>query len=131
MPNLPTHNRPKFLREKKREPTSNQAFLNSPAWRKARKARITEYPLCEVHLSKDQYIDCTFGGHTDHIVPTEQGGHLFAHENLMTLCASCHNRKSGLEMHEKCLVEKLEFDGYFVTSDESKQLLINRLAAYL
>ena len=84
-----------------------------------------------MHLSLDQYVDCTFGGHVDHITPTEQGGALLDPENLMVLCPSCHNRKSGIETHEKCLVKVTETSEGLIPAQGEKERLIERLAKYL
>lgn len=84
-----------------------------------------------MHLSLDQYVDCTFGGHVDHITPTEQGGALLDDRNLMTLCPSCHNRKSGIEMHEKCLVQTTETAEGLIPAQGEKEKVIERLAKYL
>jgi 5-methylcytosine-specific restriction endonuclease McrA len=37
----------------------------------------------------------------DHITPLADGGAPFDHENLQPLCASCHNRKSAMELAQK------------------------------
>jgi len=132
MPTSPPNKRPAYLQKKPdRRPTSDQGFYNSPLWRKSRKQHIYSNPLCEVHLSLDQYIDCTFGGHVDHITPTEQGGALLDPENLMILCPSCHNRKSGIETHEKCLVKVTETSEGLIPAQGEKERLIERLAKYL
>ena len=34
---------------------------------------------------------------TDHIVPINQGGQVYALDNLQSLCHPCHNSKSGKE----------------------------------
>lgn len=93
---------------------------------------LHEKPLCEVHLSIDQYIDCTFDNPIDHVVPRgEQGGSLLDERNLMTLCTSCHNRKSGIEMHEKCLVQTTETAEGLIPAAGEKEKVIERLAKYL
>lgn len=131
MPTSPPNKRPAYLQKKTRQPTSDQSFYGSKLWRKTRKQHIYQNPLCEVHLSLNQYVDCTFGGHVDHITPTEQGGALLDERNLMTLCPSCHNRKSGIEMHEKCLVQTTETAEGLIPAHGEKEKVIERLANYL
>lgn len=131
MPTSPPNKRPAYLQKKTRQPTSDQSFYGSKLWRKTRKQHIYQNPLCEVHLSLDKYVDCTFGGHVDHITPTEQGGALLDDRNLMTLCPSCHNRKSGIEMHEKCLVQTTETVEGLIPAAGEKEKVIERLAKYL
>jgi 5-methylcytosine-specific restriction endonuclease McrA len=132
MPNLPKYTRPKQARPKQgRYPTSDQIFYNSQQWRKTRAYRMQENPLCEVHLKKDIYIDCTYGGVTDHIVPISSNGAKLNPENLMTLCPQCHNRKSGLEQKERCLVQYIESEGENIPDLGEKNRLIKRLAEYL
>ena len=132
MPNLPKYTRPAQARPKApRRPTSDQKFYNSTGHLINRKQYIQENPLCEVHLSIDRYVDCTFGGVLDHIVGLPSNGAKFNPENLMTLCPECHNRKSGLEQHESCLVQYREVEGENVPCEGEKQRIIERLAKYL
>ena len=132
MPTSPPNKRIAYLQKKVRTPTGDNKFLKSNSWLTKRVQYLHENPLCEVHLSIDQYIDCTFGEPIDHVVPRgNQGGALLDERNLMTLCASCHNRKSGLEMHEKCLVQTTETAEGLIPAAGEKEKVIERLAKYL
>ena len=59
---------------------------------KARRAYLAEHPLCEdtfgVHGNR-----VVAGTHVAHILPLARGG-TDDEENLQTLCASCHSRKT-------------------------------------
>lgn len=75
----------------------NQKFYASTRWRKIRKIKINNNPLCEIC---EQFGRITPGDVVDHIQPINQGGSQFDLRNLQTLCHSCHNRKSGRESHK-------------------------------
>lgn len=85
-----------------RKPTSDQGFYNSTQWRNTRRIHITKNPVCEVCEQP--------GNPVDHIVPVDQGGERLRNENLMTLCDSCHNRKSGMEGHKGVLIATMKND---------------------
>lgn len=131
MANLPKYTRPRRLPEKKRVPTSDQSFYNSTAWRTLRVVHLHDNPLCEVCLASNKLVDCTFGGHIDHIAPISDGGAKLRTENLMTLCPTCHHRKSGIEQHEQCLVKTRDVEGELIPGDGEKERLIQRLSKYL
>lgn len=92
---------------------------------------LYDNPLCVVCLEAEKLVDCTFGGHVDHVVPIEQSGAKLNTENLLTLCQTCHHRKSGIEQHEQCLVKKQGEEGEYVPGDEEVEKLIQRLSKYL
>lgn len=79
-----------------RNPTGDQAFYQSPAWRTARKWHLKAHPLCSVCGS-----DCTGprAGAIDHIVAINAGGSRLHEYNLWTLCKTCHDTKSRMEQH--------------------------------
>ena len=132
MPTSPPNKRPAYLQKKIRKPTGDQKFLKSNPWLKKRLHYLHDNPLCEVHLTVNQYVDCTFDNPVDHVVPRgKQGGALLDERNLMTLCESCHNRKSGIETHEKCLVKVTETSEGLIPAQGEKERLIERLAKYL
>ncbi len=62
--------------------------------------QLNAEPLCE---------ECRRGGVVtpatvvDHIVPINEGGAPMDMDNLQSLCAKCHNRKSGAEAHKSKL----------------------------
>ncbi|WP_458451680.1 HNH endonuclease signature motif containing protein [Alistipes finegoldii] len=78
----------------------NGDFYRSSRWRRLRLQKLNAEPLCE---------ECRRGGVVtpatvvDHIVPINEGGAPMDMENLQSLCAKCHNRKSGAEAHKSKL----------------------------
>ena len=88
----------------KPQPLSHQghepnAFYQSPAWRKLRLIHLKRNPICAACEARGILTDCTKyrKGAIDHIIGIRLGGALLHPLNLMTLCASCHARKSKLE----------------------------------
>lgn len=71
-------------------------FYTSRLWRRTRSYHIQREPLCRE--CKNQGIN-TPGEHVDHIKPIKQGGHATDSDNLQTLCASCHSKKTRTEQH--------------------------------
>jgi 5-methylcytosine-specific restriction endonuclease McrA len=96
MPTIPKH-RPAYLPDiaNIRNPSGDQAFYQSAAWRAARKWHLRAHPICSVCG-----IDCTKAraGAIDHIVALPIGAKLHEY-NLWTLCKVCHDTKSRLEQH--------------------------------
>lgn len=102
MPTLPKKQpRRAYIPKQKRKPSSNQAFYNSTRWRKVRAIyRKSVNYLCEAN----KYIGIDFTEPrmpVDHIIPIEHGGDPFDFRNLNLLSISYHERKSGMEGHEK------------------------------
>jgi len=97
MPHLP-RNKPRS-QSGDRTPTGDKKFYNSLLWRKIRFGYIIENPVCEVHLTAGYLVDCTSGGVVDHLVSITNGGAKYDPQNMATMCATCHNRKSALEGH--------------------------------
>lgn len=62
----------------------------TPAWRKLRRAKLMESPLCEAcRLAPSTQVD--------HILPHRGDQELFLDpDNLMAMCHSCHARKTLL-----------------------------------
>ena len=63
-------------------------------WRRLRKARLIEHPLCERCLEKDIITPAT---EVHHVIPISQAGSkleamdiAFDSNNLMSLCRKCH-----------------------------------------
>ncbi len=95
MPHLPK-NRPR-QQHGARNPTGDRKFYNSLIWRRTRMAYLIQNPVCEVHLTAGRLVDCTIGGVVDHLVSISQGGAKYDPQNMATMCATCHNRKSAME----------------------------------
>ena len=77
---------------------ANTEFYRSTAWRKLRAEQLRRQPLCERCLAQGRHIPARV---VDHIRPVNQGGAQLDLENLQSLCAACHNRKSGAERHQR------------------------------
>jgi 5-methylcytosine-specific restriction protein A len=79
-----------------RRAVDNSKFYNSRTWRKFRKQRLIEEPLCvhcdEKGITKEATV-------LDHIIRIAIGGDKLTKENTQPLCRSCHNSKSGKESH--------------------------------
>lgn len=77
---------------------ANTEFYRSTAWRKLRAEQLRRQPLCECCLAQGRHTPAHV---VDHIRPVNQGGAPLDLENLQSLCAACHNRKSGAERHQR------------------------------
>lgn len=77
---------------------ANTEFYRSTAWRKLRVEQLRRQPLCERCLAQGRHTPAYV---VDHIRPVNQGGAPLDLENLQSLCAACHNRKSGAERHQR------------------------------
>ncbi|MEN7549303.1 HNH endonuclease [Rapidithrix thailandica] len=79
-------------------------FYHTSRWRKlARQILIRDNYLCQA--CKRKGVLTAVGekprDHAiDHIQAVRQGGDFWDPHNLETLCAGCHNRKSGKERHQ-------------------------------
>lgn len=63
----------------------------SARWKRLRRRQLAANPLCEICLEKGRV---TSASHVDHI-----NGDAFnnSHDNLQSLCPSCHSRKTAAE----------------------------------
>lgn len=90
----------------------DQAFYNTADWRKLA-ATYRDEP-CEI---------CKAAGRLrmmyvlDHIIRWQAGGSRLDRRNLMPVCKSCHNRKSGMEKHREILIETVMVDGELLPKD--------------
>lgn len=92
--NRTTTTRP-WMSERKahgRRQKPNQALYNSTRWRTLARQHKAANPFCVV-------CDVAPVEVTDHIVPVNQCGGMWAWDNLQSLCHKCHNKKSGREAH--------------------------------
>lgn len=108
---------------KQRQPTSDQATYRSTSWRKVRRMQIATFPYCQAHWQKGELIDCTFDSPVDHVIPIDHGGAKYDERNLLTLCPSCHNRKSALEKHYGVLVASQESESGLIPAEDLAGLL--------
>ena len=112
----------KYLPKKTvRQPSGDQSFLHSPAWRKVRQIKLRLNPVCEVCG-----IDCTTKNPIDHVISRANGGALLDLSNLMTLCETHHNKKSAME--QKGLhIESVLFEGELVPAIGERERVKNLL----
>lgn len=64
-------------------------YYSRASWRKTRAKQLADHPMCE-HCGR--HVGTR--GHVDHILARRQGGSDDAW-NLMTLCHSCHSKKTN------------------------------------
>lgn len=68
---------------------------NTAAWRDLRQAKLSDQPLCEVCLRRDEVEPAAA---VDHIVAINAGGEPFPPlSGLMSLCLPCHSWKTNHE----------------------------------
>ena len=122
MPFLP---KKKTAKKKRRFlPTSN--FLDTGRWAHARRNQLNKNPICEVHAQVGFFIDCTSGGHIDHIIRRSAGGSELNPKNLLTLCFDCHTLKTTLESQKQIVkpAEKSSRGEYYPAPTAKKELII-------
>ncbi|NPV52640.1 MAG: HNH endonuclease [Firmicutes bacterium] len=71
--------------KRRRADKEEQAFYTSERWRRLRKWKLMQNPLCEECGALAQIVD--------HIKPIKEGGDPMLIDNLQSLCIACHNRK--------------------------------------
>ena len=74
----------------------NQFYRNAP-WRHLRKSWLEDNPLCKDCRDNKRLTPATV---VDHVKPIRLGGAPLDRNNLMSLCKSCHARKSAKERHQ-------------------------------
>jgi 5-methylcytosine-specific restriction protein A len=60
-------------------------FYKTTAWKKLRKMKLAEEPLCRICGAAGRVVD--------HIQQISRGGLRYDMDNLQTLCSPCHDRK--------------------------------------
>ncbi|MCB2190420.1 MAG: HNH endonuclease [Deltaproteobacteria bacterium] len=70
---------------------SSRFSYSRASWKRLRAAKLRANPLCE-HCIKP-----TVATQVDHIVAIAKGGDPYDWDNLQSLCASCHSRKTNRE----------------------------------
>jgi len=97
MPNLPPVHNPRKTKKQTqvRQARERQAkrlyATNHPVWRRIRADQLRHEPLCRICASKGLIVSANVVDHID------QDTHNNTAENLQSLCAMCHDRKTGLE----------------------------------
>lgn len=89
----------------------SQFPYNTTTWARLRRLKLATHPLCEMCLSRAKIEPAVA---VDHIVAISAGGDPFPGlDALMSLCTSCHNRKTNVvEQQGKTLFEKgCDIDG--------------------
>lgn len=67
----------------------------SRRWReRVRPAKLARDPLCQACKHQGLVVEAA---HVDHRMPIAQGGDKWSEDNLVSLCASCHSRKTMCE----------------------------------
>jgi len=82
-------------------------FYDSQRWKNLRAYQLNKRPLCESCDKKHLTTEAT---QVDHITPIVDGGSLTSLDNLQSLCAKCHSRKTREENQPgKAIVETKGF----------------------
>jgi 5-methylcytosine-specific restriction protein A len=128
---MPTidHKRPKYLPPPAtHERYTPEAFYHTPAWKKLRMMHLRDSPLCVACQTIGLLTDCTKrrAGAIDHVIPIRLGGAPLTPFNLMTLCASCHARKSRMESRGLVL-PSVGDDGERLPTADAKQIILNAI----
>jgi len=88
------HKRHGKSRELLQKEKSTVSFYNSAKWRLFAKNYKQLNPLCEkcLQIGKTTTTYCV-----DHIIEIKDGGDLTTDDNAMSLCRSCHSKKTAKE----------------------------------
>ena len=70
----------------------NTQFYQSSPWRKLRKMKLDQDPMCEICQQQGKLTPAQM---VDHIVPINKGGAPLDLDNLQSLCNACHAIKSA------------------------------------
>lgn len=81
-------------------------------WRKLRESHLRREPCCVMCAQYDIVTPATV---VDHIVEIKDQGDPFDPNNLQSLCAACHNKKTGKEARKRR--EKKQNGGFRSLSD--------------
>ncbi len=77
---------------------SDRQFYSTPTWRRFRKARLLESPLC--HDCEEQRAELVQAEEIHHIIARHARPDLaYEPTNMMSLCKSCHSRRTRQESH--------------------------------
>lgn len=70
---------------------ARNSFYDSRAWRDLRAGQLAEFPLCKHCEAAGLLVSATVA---DHIIERKNGGAELDSDNLQSLCASCHAKKT-------------------------------------
>lgn len=101
-------------------------FYSTGEWVAVRAMQIATQPYCAACMTRGVLVDCTVGGHVDHVISMDNGGAPLDLRNLQTLCQPCHAKKSALERHGLELDAYGEFGAKYPT-ERAKQEILSRL----
>ena len=68
-------------------------FYHSSQWRKTRKAKLMEQPLCEVCLAQGKYTNADLVHHIIELRSPNGWQHRLDLNNLESICYECHNKE--------------------------------------
>ena len=82
--------------QRRRDPAyqERRRVYNSAAWKNARRFQLERSPICERCSDDGMTVPAV---HVDHVVALAAGGDPFDANNLASLCAACHSRKTAAE----------------------------------
>lgn len=75
---------------------ARKRIYNSARWKHARAAKLRADPLCQACAAEGLTVQAA---HVDHWTPLAKGGDAYSHGNLVSLCVSCHSRKTASEQN--------------------------------
>ena len=88
------HKQPISQQEIDRHNKDNKVYGNT-AWRRLRRIKLNNNPLCEICLAKGIIAQAE---QVDHIIPVSLRPDLFlVYDNLQSLCEICHSKKTREE----------------------------------
>ena len=73
---------------------TTKSIYHSKEWTAVRNAYISQHPICEDCLTRDQYTTAT---EVHHIKPLSDGGDPYDTHNLRSLCHACHMQVHGFK----------------------------------
>lgn len=76
----------------------SQSFYESPAWRKLRRLKLGQMPICEICYAEGRMKKATI---VDHIIEIKDGGAALDFANLQSICHACHNKKTAQERSKR------------------------------
>ena len=89
----PRHKQPTSEYEKKRNSINSKVY--NTTWRKLRRVKLNNNPLCEICLAKGNVVQA---GEVDHVKPVKEYPELMlCLKNLQSLCVTCHSKKTREE----------------------------------